>query len=247
LMSVFSEHGSMKYRLIFADPPFGIGVAYEGDYSDDMSESEYRQFTEQWLVRAADLLLGGGRLYVHVPDNCVHSVLDAARVAGLERVEWVIWHFRFGQCTKSKYINSKCHGLVFTNDRNNMTWNFRNILVDSDRSSTYNDRRTLDSATPGRRVPFDVWGVPSDGPYWGRVQGNSVERRPLHKNQLPEKYLERILLGYTSPEDWVLDPFGGSGTSAVVARSLRRNFVTVEQSSEYAHSITNRVLLGRPR
>lgn len=247
VMREMVQHNQIKYRLIFADPPFGIGVNYEGDYNDNMSEFEYRMFTRSWLHITQELLLEGGRLYVHVPDSCVHAVLDAAEEADLIRTEWIIQHYRFGQCQKGKYINSKCHGLVFTNDPKKTYWNSEDILVASDRSTVYNDPRTEGTQTPGKRVPLDVWGIPSDGPYWGRVQGNSKERRHSHQNQLPEVYLRRILLGYTNTEDWVLDPFGGSGTTAVVARHLRRKVVTVEQSTQYADSIADRLRVGAIR
>jgi len=239
--------GNIKYRLIFADPPFGVGVEYEGDFSDRMSNVDYRDFTFSWVKRTVDLLADGGRLYVHVPSQRVFDVLLAADACCLSQTEWINWHFRFGQCGRSKYINSKCHGLVFTNNPKAMTWNPDAVLVQSDRSSTYGDARTADSETPGLRVPLDIWGVPSDGPYWGRVQGNSAERRALHQNQLPEVYLARIIRGWTNPDDWVMDPFGGSGTTAVVARALGRNCVTIEQSAAYAESIVNRMAKGAIR
>jgi DNA modification methylase len=74
------------------------------------------------------------------------------------------------------------------------------------------------------RVPGNVWGIPSDGEYWGRVQGNSKERRQGHPNQLPEVYLERLIRAYTDENDIVVDPFVGSGTTPVVARALKRRF-----------------------
>lgn len=287
LLRIFSE-GDLRYRLIFADPPFGIGVDYDGAYDDNLTEEEYEEFSRQWITQCSNLLLDGGRLYVHVPDSCVLAVLLAAREAGLRRDEWLIWHYRFGQNQRGRYINSKCHGLVFVKPGADPVWCPENVLETSDRASRYNDPRTKErdgsrnykhQAPPGKRVPFDVWGSDSqtfseeeinvskhlfdvlggdvtllqegvlegDGDFWGRVPGNSKERRSIHKNQLPERYLKRILLGYTVSEDWVLDPFGGSGTTAVVAKGLGRNFVTIEQSELYANSIAKRIELGPTR
>jgi site-specific DNA-methyltransferase (adenine-specific) len=242
-----ADHNQIKYRLVFADPPFGIGVNYDGEYNDNMTEYEYEVFTHSWMRLIPELLLEGGRLYVHVPDQCVFAVLKAARELDLIRDEWIIWHYRFGQHQKGRYINGKCHGLVFTDRPEKLLWFPEDVLVDSDRASKYNDPRTEGTENPGKRVPLDVWGIPSDGPFWGRVNGNSKERRKEHENQLPEVYLKRILLGYTSPDDWVLDPFGGSGTTVVVARSLGRPCVTIEQSARYAESIAERVMLGAVR
>jgi site-specific DNA-methyltransferase (adenine-specific) len=258
LMEVMDDHNQVKFNLVFADPPFGIGVQYDGDYDDSMTEYEYEVFTQGWIGFVPDILADGGRLYVHVPDHCVFAVLKAAQEFNLVRSEWIIWHYRFGQNQKTRYTNSKCHGLVFTNNPDKLIWCPEDIRVASDRASIYNDKRSLSTETPGKRVPFDVWGanvstfsegelLEGDGDYWGRVPGNSKERRPLHENQLPEVYLQRIIKGYTRPNDWVFDPFGGSGTTIVVARALGRNCVTSEQAEAYAQSIAERVVTGAVR
>ena len=46
----------------------------------------------------------------------------------------------------------------------------------------------------------------------------------LHPTQKPEALLHRVLLASTAPDDIVLDPFAGTGTTAVVARRLRPAF-----------------------
>jgi site-specific DNA-methyltransferase (adenine-specific) len=97
------------------------------------------------------------------------------------------------------------------------------------------------------RLPGTVWGVPSDGQYWGRVQGNNKERSPGHPNQLPEVYLERLIRAYTNPGDKVLDPFGGSGTTAVVAQALGRDCTTIDISMGNCKSIEARLQKGAVR
>jgi site-specific DNA-methyltransferase (adenine-specific) len=54
-----------------------------------------------------------------------------------------------------------------------------------------------------------------------------------HPTQKPEKLLAKIILGSTNVGDQVLDPFAGSGTSAVVAKKLNRHFVAIESDEEY--------------
>ncbi len=121
------------------------------------------------------------------------------------------------------------------------------MLVDSDRATTYGDKRIHETENGGKRLPGTVWGIPSDGPYWGRIQGNSSERRKNHPNQLPEVYLARLIKAYTNPGDRVLDPFGGSGTTAVVAQALKRNYVTIDVSLDNVKSIRQRLKKGAVR
>lgn len=250
--------GRESYHLVFADPPFNIGREYDG-YNDNLPQEQYEEWTKNWLIAAYTLVRKGGLLYLHVPDDVAKIAIRQLHFWNAEQIEWVIWHYRFGQCGKSKLIRSKCHGMLFKKPGAPHTWNPDAILVPSDRATVYADARTEESSTPGLRVPFDVWGanistvdgeiLDGDGSYWGRVTGShsNAERRPLHDNQLPERYLERVIKAWSNPGDWLLDPFGGSGTTITVANALGRHCTTVEQSAAYCESIKDRVLKGAVR
>ena len=90
------------------------------------------------------------------------------------------------------------------------------------------------------RVPMDVW----YGKYWGRIQGNNLERRHYHDNQLPEVYLERVIRASSNEGDLVIDPFLGSGTTGVIAHALGRRFVGCEYSKENARLAWERMKDG---
>ena len=96
-------------------------------------------------------------------------------------------------------------------------------------------------------MPGTVWGVPSDGPFFGRVQGNSKERRGKHPNQLPERLVERGVLAYTKEGDRVLDMFSGSGTVSVVCKALGRNSLAYDVSEESVKSGLERLGKGAVR
>jgi site-specific DNA-methyltransferase (adenine-specific) len=65
-----------------------------------------------------------------------------------------------------------------------------------------------------------------------------------HPTQKPEKLLARILLASTNPGDTILDPFAGSGTSAVVAKKLGRRFIAIECNRDYCRIAAKRLLLA---
>jgi len=237
-----------NFPLIFADPPFNYQQDYDVCEDSWDSMEEYEDWTDRWLTAAASRLTYAGSMWINVPDEIVAFVdRFCTNILGLTRVNWCQWHYRFGQCTRGRFIRSKVHALWYTNDDNKCTWNPNAILVPSDRASKYGDSRTEDSKTPGVRVPLDVWGIPSDGSYWGRVQGNNKERCPNHPNQLPEKYLERVIRACSNEGDWILDPFAGSNTTGTVARALDRNFAGIELSPTYAESGFKRALKGAVR
>ena len=252
------ELTDQQFDFAFADPPFNIGHQYR-EYVDAIPRDEYRSFTLDWLASVSLVMREGGTLCVHVPDDLVEVVFKCMP-SQFTRVDWLIWHYRFGQCGRSHFINSKAHCLVYVyaEDEDTLkqrTWNWQEVLTPSDRAAVYNDERTKESKTPGERVMLDVFddapncvfGLPDDGKHWGRVQGNSKERRPGHPNQLPEVYVDRCIRAFSNAGDKVLCPFAGSGTEMVVALAAGREVVGVEISESNCKDIVERIEKGAVR
>jgi DNA modification methylase len=233
-----------KVDLIFADPPFNWKRAYD-EWNDSMLDDDYLTFTREWLDACITLLAPDGSFWVNIPDDWAAEIVVHLKQRHLTMVNWCIWHYRFGQNTTQRFINSKVHALYFSKS-GSRTWNPDAVLEPSDRATTYFDPRTLDKKDgmpAGKRVPMDVW----YGQYWGRIQGNNKERRAYHDNQLPEVYLERVVRSSSNQGHLVMDPFLGSGTTGVVARNLNRRFIGIEYSPANALSSFNRILEGPTR
>jgi site-specific DNA-methyltransferase (adenine-specific) len=234
--------------LVFADPPFNWNRAYD-EWHDAMPREDYLKFTQDWLGLCAKGLRDGGAFWVNIPDDTAAEIVVYLKEIGLEMVNWCIWHYRFGQNTTGRFINSKVHALYFVkpeSERGKRTWNADPILEVSDRRAIYFDPRTeekKDGMPPGLRLPMDVW----YGKYWGRIQGNNKERRPQHDNQLPEVYLARVIQACSNKGDLVLDPFLGSGTTGVVAHKLGRRFIGSEFSEANAARACERIEKGPVR
>lgn len=238
------------FDLVFADPPFNIGQAYR-DYEDRKMHMEFVNFTFQWTIQCWEVCRGV--LALHGPDDLADMWLPLAIGKRMKRLAWLNWHYRFGQCTRHNWIDSRCHCLIYKGKKlkGDHTWNPDAVLVPSDRAAEYEDKRADPEDDSyeggGERLPFTVWGIPSDGPNWGRVQGNNAERVPECPNQLPELYLARLIEAYTNPGDTILDPFGGSGTTATVAVALNRNVVTIDISASNCNDIRKRIRKGAVR
>ncbi len=231
--------------LIFADPPFNWQVKYD-EWHDGLPRDEYLKFTREWLDACVDALTDRGAIWVNIPDDtAAEIVVHLKNERKLTMVNWCIWHYRFGQNRMGSFIQSKVHALYFVKDKDNRIWNSTDILEPSDRATTYFDPRTHNKkeGKNGLRVPMDVW----YGKYWGRIQGNNVERRANHKNQLPEVYLERVIRACSDEGMIVMDPFTGSGTTGVVARELGRRFIGTEYSAANAKSAFARIKDGPVR
>lgn len=239
------ECAAGEVDLIFADPPFNWNRAYD-EWDDSMDRGDYLEFTGAWLDLCVDSLRETGSMWVNIPDDTAAEIVVHLKGRGLTMVNWCIWHYRFGQNTMNRFINSKVHALYFCKgDPALRTWNADPVLEPSDRATTYFDPRTHNKkvGTSGMRTPLDVW----YGRFWGRIQGNNKERRPNHDNQIPEVYLERVIRACSNEDDLVMDPFLGSGTTCTVARELGRRSIGIEYSEANALSALARIKEGPHR
>jgi DNA modification methylase len=72
-----------------------------------------------------------------------------------------------------------------------------------------------------------------------RIKGNNGKN--LHPTQKPEKVLEKLILISSNPGDLILDCFAGTGTTGVVAKYLKRNYILIEKLKKYYDCIENRL------
>lgn len=250
LLPQIPEVRRSEVDLVFADPPFNWKRGYD-KWDDDMPEREYLQFTYDWIDLCIGALRPGGSLWINIPDDWAAEIVVHLKQRKLAMINWCVWHYRFGQNRTGAFINSKVHVLYFLKGegsdlRHKRVWNPSEVLEMSDRASTYFDPRTLskkDGMPAGMRVPMDVW----YGQYWGRVQGNSKERRGYHDNQLPEAYLERVVACSSNKGDLVMDPFTGSGTTGLMAHAMGRRYIGTEFSAANAKSAIARIQAGPVR
>jgi DNA modification methylase len=216
--------------LVFTDPPYNI--AYEYDvYSDNRTHNSYVKWTKEWVAECYRCLKPTGSMFVAIGDEYAADVKKVIDRSGMFMRNWIIWHYTFGVYCKTKFGRDHAHILYHVKDRKQFTFNGEAIRVPSARQTKYNDLR----AEASGRVPGDVWAYP-------RVCGTFKERNDFgHKCQMPEELLERVVKVATDKKEIVLDPFGGTGTTAAVAARLNRRFITVELSPSYVEGIKLRL------
>jgi DNA modification methylase len=216
--------------LVFADPPFNIGKKYDS-YSDKQKKQHYIDWTKQWMSACCRVLKPTGSFYIAIGDDYAANVKIIADELGLVLRNWIIWHYTFGQQTKNKFARSHTHIFYFVRDKKNFTFNDYAVRAPSDRQLIYNDKR----ADLRGKMPDDVWDS------FSRVCGTFKERQDWHPCQMPELLLARIIASSSNKGDCVLDPFIGSGTTAVVAVKYGRNFCGIDISQNYVKSSIKRI------
>ena len=232
--------------LVFADPPFNIGYSYDV-YCDRQEKATYLAWTERWLAAVRRVLKPSASLFVAIGDEYAAEMKIRLDNLGLTMRNWIIWHYTFGVNCKRKFNRSHAHIFYYVVNPEQFTFNADQVRVPSARLTKYADRR----ANPEGKLPDDTWVLwpqetdchfQPDSDTWAvsRVCGTFRERT-RHPCQMPEAILERIIRVASHPDDLVLDPFAGSGTTLVVAKRLRRRYLGIELSEAYAHAIRERL------
>ncbi len=235
-------------HLAFADPPFNIGYEYDV-YEDKRKSDDYLDWCRLWLTEVNRVLRDDGTFWLAIGDEFAAELkVMMQRELGLTCRSWVVWYYTFGVNCKNKFSRSHAHLFHMVRDPQKFVFNVESIRVPSARQLVYGDRR----ANPQGRLPDDTWILrPQDLPegfqadddtwYFPRVAGTFRERAGWHGCQMPEQLLGRIIRACSNEGDVVLDPFGGSGTTLVVAKKLQRQFVGFELSEQYAERIQQRL------
>ena len=216
--------------LVFADPPFNIGYVYD-KYHDDVPNEQYVAWSRQWMAACQRVLKSTGSFYIAIGDEFAADIRIIGRELGLHLRNWIIWHYTFGQNTRTKFCRAHTHIFYFTKDARVFTFNDQALRFPSARHTEYQDLR----ANPAGRLPSDVW---DDFP---RVCGTFKERAGFHGCQMPEALLTRIILAGSNPGDVVLDPFVGSGTTAVAAKRVGRAYLGIDLSETYVKHTEERL------
>lgn len=221
--------------LIFADPPYnlsGNGLSWKGNTTggdwymvneewDKMSAPEYIQFTRKWIGGCARVLKDNGSIYISCTYHNLGEVMLTLKQLGFEIKNVITW-----QKTNSMPNMTK---RVFTHSTEFIVWAIKgkNWIFNYEDLKKINPDRQLDGTLKQMR---DVWQLPL---VQGKERLHGKDGRALHPTQKPEELLRRIIIASSNKGDIVLDPFLGSGTTAVVAKRLGRKWVGIESSEKY--------------
>jgi site-specific DNA-methyltransferase (adenine-specific) len=194
--------------MVFADPPYFLGKA---PWDPKVPREAALAFHEEWLGLCRQLLERDGTVWVSGTYHGIHLVAYAAERVGMRLLASVTWE-------KTNPPPSRYHR-CFTHATETLLWMSRS------RSSRhrYDDQcmRRLNSGQP-MKTHWYLPAVPVSEKECGR-----------HPTQKPIAVVERCILAATAPGDLVLDPFMGSGTTALVAAEHGRRFIGIEQDARY--------------
>jgi site-specific DNA-methyltransferase (adenine-specific) len=227
-------------RLIFADPPYNLGIDYgAGIKADQLTHDQHLAWCATWMQACADRLTDDGSLWVLIDNRYADYFGVMLREIGLHRQHWIIWYETFGTNCRKKLNRCSRHLFHCTKHPTRFTFNRDAVNCPSDRQTTYHDKR----ANPDGKNWDDVWGVTrKDGSgAIPRVCGTHKERIAEFPTQLPLALLRPIIGCASNPGDLVIDPFCGSATTGLAAVELGRSFVGIEKQPRFVELARGRL------
>ncbi|MDJ0512196.1 MAG: site-specific DNA-methyltransferase [Methyloceanibacter sp.] len=222
--------------LVFADPPYNLQLANElyrpnnsrvdgvdNDWDKFSSFESYDRFTRDWLSACRRVLKPNGSLWVIGSYHNIFRVGTALQDLGYWVLNDVIW--------RKTNPMPNFRGRRFTNAHETMIW--ASMGQKARYTFNYESMKALNEDLQMR----SDWLLP----ICSGAERLKQDGRKAHPTQKPEALLQRVILAASHPGDVILDPFIGSGTTAVAAKRLGRAFVGVERESAYAKAARDRL------
>lgn len=227
------------FDFCFADPPYFLqleegkklfrveGTEFDGvDDEWDKFESmdSYKEFTRNWLTEVRRLLKDDGSICLISGMQSIYEIGSILRDLGFWVINDIIW--------RKTNPTPNFRGTRLTNSHETLIW----------AGKSKSTRFTFNYKT-GKHLNNDK----QMGSIWefavaaGNERIKDSEGEKLHNTQKPEALMYRIITLFTKPGDLILDPFGGTMTTAAVAKRTGRNFTMMELDEKYVRYGQKRV------
>ena len=224
------------FDLVFADPPYNLQIGKKLKRPDDSkvngvndewdqfeSFNDYDNFCKLWLTECKRILKDNGSIWVIGTYHNIFRLGYHIQNIGYWILNDVIW--------KKNNPMPNFRGTRFTNAHETLIW------ASKHKKSKYTfNYQSLKCLNDDLQMRSD-WTLPiCNGSE--RIKKNG---KKVHSTQKPESLLHRILLASTNKNDFVFDPFLGTGTTAIVAKKLGRNYFGIEKEKKYFKTAKQRL------
>jgi site-specific DNA-methyltransferase (adenine-specific) len=223
-LEIMSQIPDDSVDVTFADPPFNLKKSYE-QYEDDKETRDYLDWCRQWLSEMVRITKPTGSIFVHnIPKWLTYYSSYLNEIAYFKH--WIAWDAMGAPLGKTILPNH--YGILwYVKSQNFKFYDIRaphrycrecNALL-----KDYGGKKHL--IHPFGTLVSDVW--------TDIYRIRHSKRRDEHPCQLPVHLLERLILMTTDVGDIVLDPFIGTGTSAIAAKRLGRKYTGIDIDDKY--------------
>ena len=235
-LEILKKIPDKTFDLVFADPPYNLQIGKKLKRPDDSKVNgvndkwdqfknfnDYDNFCKLWLTESKRVLKDNGSIWVIGTYHNIFRLGYHIQNMGFWILNDVIW--------RKNNPMPNFRGTRFTNAHETLIWASKN------KKSKYTfNYQSLKCLNDDLQMRSD-WTLPICSGN-ERIKKNG---KKVHSTQKPESLLYRILLASTNKGDFVFDPFLGTGTTAVVAKKLGRNYFGIEREKKYFKTAKQRL------
>lgn len=225
--------------LTVTSPPYNIGKEYE----KILSVENYIKWSEDWMKLVYENTTENGAFWLNIGYMPIKNKGKAIPISYLIwdkndffMIQELVWNYGAGVASKKSLSPRNEKVLWYVKNEKEYTFNLDDIR---DPNVKYPNQKKNGKirVNPLGKNPSDVWQIPKVTSGKNR---SSQERVP-HPAQTPSELFKRIILASSNIDELILDPFMGSGTTAVVAKSLNRYCLGFEINSDYLDLAIERI------
>ncbi|MGP1603886.1 MAG: DNA-methyltransferase [Treponema sp.] len=212
-----------QFDMIFADPPYflsngGMSVQSGKQVSVDKGEwdksngfEKDNEFNRRWLSLCREKLKDNGTIWISGTYHNIFSVAQMLNELDFRILNCITW------AKTNPPPNLSCK--FFTHSTEFILWARKNKKI-----THYYNYELMKKINGGTQMR-DLWSLPAIAK-WEKSCGK-------HPTQKPLPLLARIILSSTKENDWILDPFTGSGTTGIAASLLNRRFLGLDKEEKF--------------
>ena len=242
-LEILKNIPSDSVDLIFADPPYFMqtegellrtngtkfnGVEDKWDKFD--SFEEYDNFCIVWLKECQRILKITGSIWVIGSFQNIFRIGKIMQDLGFWILNDIIW-------SKTNPVPN-FGGTRFCNSHETLLWCGKNKKT----KFTFN-YKTMKYLNNDKQEK-SVWNI---GLCIGNERLKDDKGVKVHSTQKPEELLYKIILSSSKPNDLVLDPFFGTGTTGAIAKRIGRNYIVIEREEKYIYYAKKRLKEIKPK
>lgn len=238
-LELMKKIDSSLVDLTVTSPPYNIGKEYE----KQMPLENYLDWCKDWIAEIHRITKKQGSFWLNIG---YLEIPEKGKAVPIPYLLWdktpfyfiqeVIWNYGAGVAGKRFFSPRNEKLLWYVKDQENYVFNLDDIR---DKNVKYPNQKKNGKlkCNPLGKNPSDVWQIPK---VTSGTNRSSKERMP-HPAQFPIALIDRVVKASSNPNELVLDPFFGSGTSAIVALSNKRKFVGFEINKKYCDLAIERI------
>lgn len=227
-IKVMKTLDSESIDMIFADPPYFLSnggksissgkvvSVNKGEWDKKENYQDVQKFTFEWLNECYRLMKNKSSIWVTGTHHNIFDIKEKMAKIGFKIINVIIW----------KKLDPP--PLIY---KNKFKFSYEFVIwADKGHGHTFNYDTMFNI---DKEEMQDVWILPA-------VQMNE-KKFGYHPTQKPECLLERIIKSSTISNQKVLDPFMGSGTTGLVAKKLKREFIGIEKEEKFYNIARKRI------